>query len=314
MHGVYDFSYVIDIQLDFPPLSFQRGIHGFFNPCFSNSIGLAVVFFLFLIKGVILIFGNLPCVADDVGKTFAVVIPADGFLLNVHALEGVHVFHDICHCLIRNLLGDSSCDILLVAVKAHGIPDVDKLKDSFFCHLILVNAVPVLFVCAEIIYNVRGRMVLLRFRQFIDSQLSVDIRNETQPLGIGLRHKSIIIVAVQYNSEIVDHSVVILLDDVDHRAHDLVKLPVLLLPVFIFAVILNCDSICQLVVGEQFPVAVVDVAPRSFHILRLLDLELIIIKILLPFYNLKIKYLLDKDAGSDAEQKDYDDNPRLHNL
>ena len=65
------------------------------------------------------------------------------------------------------------------------------------------------------------------------------------------------------------------------------------------------DELKELVkslISEELAVAVINIAPRPFYILRLLYLQFVIIKIFLTFYNLEKKDSLDENCGSYAKQ------------
>ena len=72
----------------------------------------------------------------------------------------------------------------------------------------------------------------------------------------------------------------------NHAGYDSVQFFVLMLTVIIFTNILYSDSICQFVIRQKIPIAVINIPAGSLYLLGLLNLQLIIIQILLSLYNL----------------------------
>jgi hypothetical protein len=65
----------------------------------------------------------------------------------------------------------------------------------------------------------------------------------------------------------------------------------------IFTGIFYGNRVSQLIVSQKIPVAVIDMAAGSLDFLGLLYLQLIIIQIFLPSYDLQIEDPLNEDCG-----------------
>ena len=67
---------------------------------------------------------------------------------------------------------------------------------------------------------------------------------------------------------------------------DLIQFFIFLLDAVIISVVFNRNRVGQFIVSQEDAIAVIDLAAGSLDFLGLLDLKLIIVKIILPFYNL----------------------------
>ncbi len=72
-------------------------------------------------------------------------------------------------------------------------------------------------------------------------------------------------------------------------------------PVIIFPVVLNGNCICQFIICQEIPIAVIDIAAGTLYLLGLLDLKLVIVQIFLPLHDLKVEYPLHQYCGHDTE-------------
>ena len=86
---------------------------GKFNP-FKSCIDIIgnrfIIFFL----------GNLSGISDNMGKILAVYIFSDGIFRDIHTLQCIHIFCNICYGFITNILGNGCGNVFLIAVFCNG--------------------------------------------------------------------------------------------------------------------------------------------------------------------------------------------------
>ena len=160
--GLDHLPHAVDIQLDLTLLPLKIRIHRLLKTGFADDIRLGPFFLFFLTESVILFLGNLPDIADDVGKAITVRIAAHGFLFDIDSLKIIQILHNIGNRLLAHILGNSSRNIFLITVQCDSIADIHKLQYVCFLHLLLVDAVAVDLIGAQMLDQpFRGYVLLL---------------------------------------------------------------------------------------------------------------------------------------------------------
>ena len=96
-----------------------------------------------------------------------------------------------------------------------------------------------------------------------------------------MRNKLIIVITVQNDSEVIDNGISVRFDHFNNRRNRLVQ---------------NFILLCYAVICQQITVPVIDITTGTLYFFCFLNLQFIIIKIFLPFDNLKIEYSLYQDC------------------
>ena len=223
----YHLADTVDIELHLSLFPLELLIQRLFKTGLADRILLGILFLLFFAERVIIFLGYLSRVSDDRCKALTVCIPAQRLFLNVDPLQGIQILHDDSHGLITYILGDRGSYELLEAVQGDGIPYIDKLQHRLLVHLLLIDAITVQLVRAEVVDNILCRAALLLVTELVYRLFAVHIGDKAETLRVIFSHKLIIAVTVQNNAEVIDHCITVGLYDIDHRIDDLIDLFVL---------------------------------------------------------------------------------------
>ena len=139
-----------------------------------------------------LLHGDLSSVSQDMGHARIVYIFPDGVLLDIDALQGIRVLHDLSHRLLTHVGGDRGGEIFLEAVETHLIAYGDYLqylllRISLFgkkvvgaVRLFLISAYTEAVRGAKIGDYILRRRGLLTYEEVVNICMSEDIRKESQ--------------------------------------------------------------------------------------------------------------------------------------
>ena len=221
------------------------------------------------------------------------------------------MLHDLRHRLVAHILRHGSGDIFLEAVEADGVADIHHLEDLGPVQRILVDAVAIGLIGAEIIDDLGGRHVPLLVVQTVDIALTEYIRHKPEPLCLIGHGELVLIVRVQHDTEIADDRVPVPLHDLYDPGDLLVESLVLLGRGVVHAVVLYGDRVGQLIVGQEIPVSVVDVSPGPLYGPGLLYLDSIILKIGLSIHDLELEKPSHQNGKHDTEDDDGHNCPSL---